>query len=89
MMNHPQTPKGIAPMPMPLPPARLFDDRRLRSELVTPEPSWEARRASKMREHFPVKDSPPARGLTLTAPVQPSIDAGYGSPDRLPGGNAF
>lgn len=56
----------------PNPPRRLVTDRVL---LKKPEdnPAWNARRANKMRERFPVMDHQPIPTMNLVAPVQPSI----------------
>lgn len=57
--------------PMPAPPRRLYDDCRvLNADEI---PAWAGRRASKMRERYPVRNVEPVRGLALTAPIQPSI----------------
>lgn len=59
----------------PIPPTRLYDDKRLHTHPETPE-SWENRRANKMRERYPVPSSLP--GAVLVAPVQPSVRAPHG-----------
>jgi hypothetical protein len=65
-------PKNVMPKNnMPAPPRRLYDDCMvLNADKV---PAWAGRRASKMRERYPVQNVEPVRGLALTAPVQPSI----------------
>lgn len=60
---------------IPTPPPRLMHDRRILNTNDTPE--WESRRASKMRERFPVPSGETVRGVNLVAPVQPSLPRTY------------
>lgn len=57
---------------MPVPPSRLFDDRRVLNRDLPAD--WERRRSNKMRERFAVHNRQPLRTLSLTAPIQPSTD---------------
>ena len=59
----------------PPPPRRMVADRvLLKKREDEMDPAWESRRASKMRERFPVGGNhQPLPGLNLVAPVQPSI----------------
>ncbi len=55
----------------PSPPSRLMNDMRILKE--NPGTAWEGRRTNKMRERTKVPDRQPVPGLSLVAPVQPSL----------------
>lgn len=58
----------------PQPPRRLVADRVLLNKRDVVNTAWEARRANKMRERFPVtSNTQPLPTLNLVAPVQPSL----------------
>jgi len=57
----------------PAPPHRLHSDRRMLNARTAPDCT--GRRANKMRERFAVMHHDVVPGLSLIAPVQPSVAA--------------
>lgn len=59
------------------PPPRRFVTDHVSQRFETPVPAWEARRANKIKERFPMQAGhQPLPAMNLIAPVQPTIIAG-------------